>query len=91
MLQTPEDFQKEIQHQMRPIHAPFLEAEYIKGGSWDFQAWLAPMQTEMSGLTITEADKSVSHSLRIVRREDLRRFPGSDKWELEEDACNSGS
>ncbi|CAK9037692.1 Uncharacterized protein SCF082_LOCUS22283 [Durusdinium trenchii] len=79
-----QDFAQQIQENLKPQQNRVVRVEVLHG-SYNFQAWHAPLRLNLAGLTITEHDKEVNHSFRIIQRRDLERY-GTD-WEIAQDVC----
>lgn len=59
----------------------------ILPSTWAFQPWLAQLDVSLSGITITAQEKSVNHSFRVVQRQDLCQYDGSDRWVVDKDTA----
>ena len=73
---------------MEPVTACIgveLKVEIVPG-LWDFQAWVAPLQAGMAGITIQEHGEMVNHMFRFVARQDLGNYRIHKKafcWEVD--------
>ena len=52
-------------------------------GVWDWKSYLAPLNIGVAGLTIQDKFEEVAHSFQLVRRENIQKFAGHEKWEIE--------
>ena len=67
---------------MRRVAGREIECTVLQG-AWNFQAWLAPLQIQLSGLTATETGPHVAHCFRIVPRAHLKQYAGHAAWAIE--------
>ena len=87
-----QEFATHIQDNLKPQQNRIVKVEVLHG-SYNFQEWMAPLKLNISGLTITEYDKGVNHSFRLIQRRDMERY-GKD-WKVDHDvregtSCEQG-
>ena len=84
VVETPKDFAREINNRVPPADGRKMTVDVLPA-TWAFQPWLADLEMSYSGITITAQDKSVNHAFRIIRREDLKHYDGSNQWVVDQD------
>ena len=77
-----QEFATHIQDNLKPHQNRIVQVEVLHG-TYNFQEWMAPMNLNIAGLTITEHDKAVNHSFRLIQRRDLERY--SKDWTVAQD------
>ena len=84
-----QDFCRELSARMPPAAGRKLTVDILPS-TWAFQPWLAQLDVSLSGITITAQEKSVNHSFRVVQRQDLCQYDGSDRWVVDKDMAVQG-
>ncbi|CAJ1443835.1 unnamed protein product [Effrenium voratum] len=78
VIQTPQELKRLIESEHHQVKGREIFAE-IMPSSFNFQSWLSPMGVSLTGMVYQEG-LTVNHVFRVVRRGDLQKHAGSEKW-----------